>query len=470
MKSAHLPVFLLVVGCDAFSTADELPVPEFLDTEGTCTGGEMTFTALIRSELDVGNLVLERTDIEEEALDPVFPLVTTETFGGEVTEWTATLAPDCEESIAVTWTATTLAATQATAETAWPDVDLTEGDLDPPFGSTIGGSTIVLHGTDMHEVDRVWFGGEPATIVENTETSVTVLTPAHAEGPVDVRYAAGVTELELPGAFSYWPDQSGLVTGLSHLVTNLYDPTYFTIRSAYVAEGDFTYGPFVQHEVLFHEGQDPADSFFAQFYAPVGGCEAGSPSWAKTNVGAYLSLHEDALGELPMIPTDSDTPTYYWVQEEIDESEWLGITFDLEVHETTEVMPAMVLEGALPITERTATQNWDFTAPNGYTWGDDLTLRWTGASIDKFNISLYPVYHDWRGLQVLASSTCTWDGTAGTVTVTWDEVMGDYASGGATGFMARIGAMEELETVMPHDNSIFQSTAITHYWVYFVFL
>ena len=41
MKSVYLPVFLLVVGCDAFSTADELPVPEFLDTEGTCTGGEM---------------------------------------------------------------------------------------------------------------------------------------------------------------------------------------------------------------------------------------------------------------------------------------------------------------------------------------------------------------------------------------------------------------------------------------------
>ena len=146
---------LLLGGCDLLGLTDP-PAPEFLDTEASCTAGEMTFTALLRSELDVSNLVLERTDIDAEELEPVFPLVTAETFGGEVTEWLATIEHDCDQSIAVTWTATTPAETTATAQTAWPDVSLTSGDVDPPFGSTAGGSTIEIHGTDMQDVDRVW--------------------------------------------------------------------------------------------------------------------------------------------------------------------------------------------------------------------------------------------------------------------------------------------------------------------------
>jgi hypothetical protein len=466
---------LLVLGlplasCDDLGLSAEPSAPEFLDTEGSCAAGTMTFTALIRSELAVGNLVLERTDIDHEELDPVFPLVTSETFGGEVTEWTATLDHNCDDSIAVTWTATTLAETVATAETAWPDVSLSEGDVDPPYGSDIGGSSIVIHGTDMHEVDRVWFDGELAEIVANTTDTVTVRTPPHDAGTVDVRYAAGVTELDLPAAFTYWPDHSGQVVGLAHLVTHLYDPTYFTIRSAYIAQEDFTFGSFVQHEVLFHEPIDPSLAFMDNWYAPVGTCEAGTVDWTKTYGGIYLALHEDTLGELPMIPTASDTPTYYFVEEEIDAADWTGITFDLEFPDATDQFPAMLLEDALPIATDPPSRTWDHTTPLGYTSGDDLVLAWSGAPIDKLNVSLYPVYHDWRGIQVLGASTCTWDGSTSSITIPWEEVMGAYSTGGATGFMARIGAMEELETVLAHDNSIFQSTAVTNYWVYYVFL
>ena len=456
-------------GCDAFSTADDLPVPEFLDTEAACEDGQMTYTALIRSELDVGNLVLERTDVDDDALEPVFPLVTAQTFGGEVTEWTTTLAHDCDTSIAVTWTATTLVETRATAQTAWPDVDLVEGPLDPPYGTHLGGSTVVIEGTDMALVDRVWFADAPATIVETTDTSVTVLTPAHDPGVVDVRYAVGVTELDLPEAFEFWPDQGGLVTGFSHMVTHLYNTTWFTIRSAYVAEEDFTFGPFVQHEVLFHEALDPSATFATEFYAPIGACEPGAISWTKHSVGAYLALHEDTLGELPMIPTESDQPTYYFVEQDIDPADWTDIVFDLEVTEDTDVMPAMLIDGALPIVEHPTSTSWDYTDLNGIDRYADLRFRWTPGLAEKVNYAIYPVYHDWRGIQVLSSLTCSDDGTTGDVTVAWDDIMAGLDDSVPTGLMVRLGLIHQHDSVLPHDDSVFQSTAINNYWIYYVF-
>ena len=464
-----LPWLLCLVGCDMFATG-ELPSPEFIDTEATCAAGEMTFIALIRSELDVSNLVLERTDIDHAELDPIFPLVTTETWGGEVTEWTAPLAHDCEASIAVEWTATTLAETESTAESAWPDVDLVDGPVEPPFGTSAGGSVVTITGTDMHEVDRVWFDGELATIIENTDTMVAVETPPHADGLVDVRIAAGVTELDLPESFTYWPDRGGQVTGTAHLVTHLYSTNWFTIGSAYVDAEDFTYGNFAQHEVIFHEGLDPSETMGTLLYPPVGTCDDPSEYyWTMHSVGSYVKLVEDNLGELPMLPTGGEQSYYYYVQESLDIPGWTGVTFDLELPTETERYPAMLVEDLMPVPEDPRRRSWDFENLNTATRYDDLTLTWSPGLADKVSYTLYPVYHDSWGLQVLGTMSCMADGTTGLIDIAWDDIMAGIDPEVPTGIIANIGMLYQQDSVMPHDNGIFQSTAILNYWVYYVF-
>ncbi|HCH66333.1 MAG TPA: hypothetical protein DFR83_26250, partial [Deltaproteobacteria bacterium] len=298
-----LPLLTLSAGCDDLLSSGALDAPEFLTTEATCADGEMTFTALVRSSIDLGNMVLERSDIDGVSMDPVFPLINTETYGNEVTEWTASIAHDCAASIAVTWTATTLFEVDATAQTAWPDVDLSEGLVDLPYGSDAGGSVVTISGTDMTEVDRVWFGDVPATLLSSTETILTVETPANDVGTVDVRLAAGVTELELPAAFTYWPDRSGLVTGW------LRSRTYL-MNAEWVGAGAVLYDiplagrPTVNHELLFHEPLAPEEALTQAFLANVDTCETGAAAWTATPAGSYLALHEDDLGTVILVPTN----------------------------------------------------------------------------------------------------------------------------------------------------------------------
>ena len=64
--------------------------------------------------------------------------------------------------------------------------------LAPTSGTTIGGTEVIITGTDLQDTTDVTFGGVPATIVGTpTATTVTVLTPAHPAGQVDVVVSGG---------------------------------------------------------------------------------------------------------------------------------------------------------------------------------------------------------------------------------------------------------------------------------------
>jgi IPT/TIG domain len=58
--------------------------------------------------------------------------------------------------------------------------------LSPVQGSTAGGDTVTITGTDFAAGRKVTFGNLDATTVSSTPTSITVTTPPHAAGKVDV--------------------------------------------------------------------------------------------------------------------------------------------------------------------------------------------------------------------------------------------------------------------------------------------
>ena len=72
------------------------------------------------------------------------------------------------------------------------DAPPTVTGLTPGTGTTIGGTEVTITGTDLEGTTDVTFGGVPATIVGTpTATTVTVLTPAHSAGTVDVVLTGG---------------------------------------------------------------------------------------------------------------------------------------------------------------------------------------------------------------------------------------------------------------------------------------
>ena len=56
----------------------------------------------------------------------------------------------------------------------------------PSTGTTAGGTTVVLTGTHLDGATKVLFGGTAAPITANTATSLTVTTPLHTAGKVDI--------------------------------------------------------------------------------------------------------------------------------------------------------------------------------------------------------------------------------------------------------------------------------------------
>lgn len=81
----------------------------------------------------------------------------------------------------------------------------TLGLISPKIGSTSGGTSVSITGTEFRGVTAVTFGGIAATsFVINSPTRITAITPARAiQGPVDVVITAAGGTVKSAGAFSY---------------------------------------------------------------------------------------------------------------------------------------------------------------------------------------------------------------------------------------------------------------------------
>ncbi|MFT3809277.1 MAG: putative Ig domain-containing protein [Micropepsaceae bacterium] len=73
----------------------------------------------------------------------------------------------------------------------------------PTSGTTAGGQTVTIFGTNFQNVTGVTFGGAAASFSPVNATTVTVTTPAHAAGPVDVVVTTPGGAATLTNAYTY---------------------------------------------------------------------------------------------------------------------------------------------------------------------------------------------------------------------------------------------------------------------------
>lgn len=80
----------------------------------------------------------------------------------------------------------------------------TVSTITPNTGSTAGGTAVTIAGTNLQGVTNVTFGGAGGTALNVvSDTEVTVTTPAHASGAVDVVVTDDSGAVTKTGAFTY---------------------------------------------------------------------------------------------------------------------------------------------------------------------------------------------------------------------------------------------------------------------------
>jgi IPT/TIG domain/Carboxypeptidase regulatory-like domain len=85
--------------------------------------------------------------------------------------------------------------------------------IDPSSGPTTGGTRVTITGTDLVHVTSVTFGGTAAALVGGSTTSLTVISPAHAAGAVDVRVTTEYGTSPVVAADIYTYNWLGSISG-----------------------------------------------------------------------------------------------------------------------------------------------------------------------------------------------------------------------------------------------------------------
>ena len=75
----------------------------------------------------------------------------------------------------------------------------------PNAGPTIGGTTVVITGTDLATTFHVEFGAAPASCTVDSDIQITCTSPAHAAGPVDVDVSTAGGIATSTNGFTYVP-------------------------------------------------------------------------------------------------------------------------------------------------------------------------------------------------------------------------------------------------------------------------
>jgi len=449
---------VLAVGCDdlTFPGADDSPEVSLIDLtcSGTTLGGEVHAT-------DLNEVVLVQVDLIETDGDTGAEIQTilpesSLTEGGPITVWDVDGTLDCEASWRVDVTVTNIFGQQGAAATILGEVDADLVELDPPFGSDAGGSSIILEGPAVSLASAVRFGGEAATIVEATSEGLVVSTPA-GTGTVDVEVDIVDQTVALSESFTYYPDATGQSGGFALPSLVVFDTSIITVSSPF---GDVSAAPFAQFELFFHETQSWDTSWLEATPEP-GACGWGEYEWDNQDLGSYMLADQATEGGYAVPQAESGT--YYLLQGDIDWEAWGGTSWDVEVVEGNESFPPMVLEDLLHVAPAPENLSLDLGSWNSATWGEDLSISFDNAA-DYDLVLVHPWLRSSSGWLGAPDCQAELDGSG--ASLSWETMTEGVDPTEIIGILLLVEFSTEVDTVLPHDNSEFRSRSRIQHWSY----
>lgn len=170
--------------------------------------------------------------------------------------------------------------------------------IEPAYGTAAGGTEVTLSVSGVGEDPVVRFGSIPAEILSSGGDIVRIRTPGGPPGPVDVTLESGGGSATSPGAFTWWPDGTGLASAMGELAWQDYLGTYWGS-----ADPDSGYA-----RISFFE---PADVTLAGRWAPdVDGCVTDGPAGPElieVDAGSGITLAGGgAILSVPYAPADGE--------------------------------------------------------------------------------------------------------------------------------------------------------------------
>lgn len=108
----------------------------------------------------------------------------------------------------------------------------TISEINPSSGSKLGGTQVIINGTDLDTTTSVTFDNISAIILNKNINSITVITPAHSIGPVDVKVTTNYGNVTVINGYTY--GNSPEITSLIPDVGTVEGGTIVTITGIYL--------------------------------------------------------------------------------------------------------------------------------------------------------------------------------------------------------------------------------------------
>ncbi|HJN74436.1 MAG TPA: IPT/TIG domain-containing protein [Myxococcota bacterium] len=433
--------------------------PEVMDVAIDCTDGAFDVRILAKGDPNqVSNVTM---DVEIDSVETeLFPEKDLDyDISGGFSQWELEdYALSCDGDYTFVVTATNVMGLTGTEVAYWPEPDVGLSDIEPPHGTSAGGTQVTINGESLELVDRVTFDGVDSTILLTAETAVIVETPPGTVGAVDVVVHDRGTEATYEEGFTYYEDASGLNDGFVLASINIYNPDFLDFSSPYAS----TYDDFIQLEMVLSNPPQAWEVTYPANYPVVdwGDCSAGgdldTDPW--DTVGDVLTIDNPSLGERSMVHA-TDGVVYYYVTDGIDYTAWHGQGFDLIFEEEDTFIPTQELADAIVIGD----VSLDWETKGSLAWGEDFSMTWDPATPHD-GLEYYLHVTD-SGNTTLVSHYCTVPASDGELSLTWEELTSgiDETSVGRLYLDASWHSGTDT-AVFEHDNGNFHAMSLSSYW------
>lgn len=169
------------------------------------------------------------------------------------------------------------------------------GEVRPVSGTSAGGTEVVIQATPLTGELSVRLGGQPATVIDHTPTSVTVTSPAGEPGWADIVIEAGKDHGRATDGWYYWPDGQGKTGVIGSISWYSYAGTYWedTPDDWGRAWLSFTVPVELEYWELYATSLDRCESGYQYSFSTTDFYEPGASSVSLVGTEAELILEQD---------------------------------------------------------------------------------------------------------------------------------------------------------------------------------